>query len=261
MQLAAAKNTATTEDEYLAIINAKTAALFSAAAEVGRGDRPAPGRRAGGAALLRQAISASPSSSSTTRSTMRVTAAVSGNPSATISARARSRFRSFCRSGAARATSASSGTAPSPRARSADGDLDQAISLMRRHKAIDATFERARSYGVDRARCAGDLSGQPREGCARAGHHASASAGRIEGYARRVDLIHQSGCRFSSSAAALSAARFVSKSAKHVGPAPDSCAKQLPANWPSSDRQRVDYRKQFTRRFFKRVAASCTRRQ
>src|SRR6187431_3065834 len=35
MQLAAAKNTATTEDEYLAIINAKTAALFSAATEVG----------------------------------------------------------------------------------------------------------------------------------------------------------------------------------------------------------------------------------
>src|SRR5690606_36404571 len=35
MQLAAAKNTATTEDEYLAIINAKTPALFSAAAEVG----------------------------------------------------------------------------------------------------------------------------------------------------------------------------------------------------------------------------------
>lgn len=35
MQLAAAKNTATTEDEYLAIINAKTAALFSAAAESG----------------------------------------------------------------------------------------------------------------------------------------------------------------------------------------------------------------------------------
>ena len=35
MQLAAANNTTTTEDEYLAIINAKTAALFSAAAEVG----------------------------------------------------------------------------------------------------------------------------------------------------------------------------------------------------------------------------------
>ncbi|MFV0294901.1 MAG: polyprenyl synthetase family protein [Hyphomicrobiaceae bacterium] len=35
MQLAAAKNMATTEDEYLAIVDAKTAALFSAAAEVG----------------------------------------------------------------------------------------------------------------------------------------------------------------------------------------------------------------------------------
>ena len=35
MQLSAAKNTATTEDEYLAVIQAKTAALFSAAAEVG----------------------------------------------------------------------------------------------------------------------------------------------------------------------------------------------------------------------------------
>lgn len=35
MQLAAAKNTATTEDEYLAVIRSKTAALFAAAAEVG----------------------------------------------------------------------------------------------------------------------------------------------------------------------------------------------------------------------------------
>ncbi len=35
MQLGSAQNTATTEDEYLAVIQAKTAALFSAAAEVG----------------------------------------------------------------------------------------------------------------------------------------------------------------------------------------------------------------------------------
>lgn len=35
MQLLASKNTETNEDEYLAVINAKTAALFSAAAEVG----------------------------------------------------------------------------------------------------------------------------------------------------------------------------------------------------------------------------------
>jgi octaprenyl-diphosphate synthase len=35
MQLAAAKNMATTEEEYLAVVKAKTAALFAAAAEVG----------------------------------------------------------------------------------------------------------------------------------------------------------------------------------------------------------------------------------
>src|SRR5271156_251013 len=42
MQLAAAKNTATTEDEYLAVIRGKTAALFGAASEVGPilGGRP-----------------------------------------------------------------------------------------------------------------------------------------------------------------------------------------------------------------------------
>ena len=42
MQLAAAKNTETTEDEHLAVIKAKTAALFAAAAEVGPviADRP-----------------------------------------------------------------------------------------------------------------------------------------------------------------------------------------------------------------------------
>jgi octaprenyl-diphosphate synthase len=37
MQLGAAKNTATTEDEYLAVIRAKTAELFAAACEVGPG--------------------------------------------------------------------------------------------------------------------------------------------------------------------------------------------------------------------------------
>jgi len=41
MQLVAAKNTATTEDEYLAVIRAKTAELFAAACEVG----PVIGRR------------------------------------------------------------------------------------------------------------------------------------------------------------------------------------------------------------------------
>ena len=33
-------------------------------------------------------------------------------------------------------------------AKSANGDFEQAITFMRRHKAIEATFERARSYGA-----------------------------------------------------------------------------------------------------------------
>lgn len=48
MQLDAAKNTSTTEDAYLAVIGAKTAALFSAATEVGAviAERPADERAA-----------------------------------------------------------------------------------------------------------------------------------------------------------------------------------------------------------------------
>src|SRR5262249_29185179 len=87
MQLAAAKNTATTEDAYLAIINAKTAALFSAATEVGAAiaGRPRSRRRSNPMA----ATSASLSSSSTMRSTTRATAHGSAKRWATISARAR----------------------------------------------------------------------------------------------------------------------------------------------------------------------------
>ena len=53
MQLAAAKNLETTEDEHFAVIKAKTAALFSAAAEVGPVIAGAVAHRPRGAALLR----------------------------------------------------------------------------------------------------------------------------------------------------------------------------------------------------------------
>ena len=52
MQLITAKNTETTEDDYLAVIDAKTAALFAAAAEVGGGDRGPAEIRDLGVALL-----------------------------------------------------------------------------------------------------------------------------------------------------------------------------------------------------------------
>jgi octaprenyl-diphosphate synthase len=93
MQLAAAKNTATTEDEYLAVIRGKTAELFAAACEVGP------------VIANRPTMAARPPSSART--------------SATISARARSRCRWCWRSAAAMTASAPSGSRRWSGARSA----------------------------------------------------------------------------------------------------------------------------------------------
>ena len=111
MQLSAAKDTETTEDAYLAVIRAKTAALFAAACEVGP---ILAGRSKAEIAACHAygAISASPSSSSTTRSTMAARRPSSARTSATISARERSRCRWCCRSGAGPRRSANSGAGP-----------------------------------------------------------------------------------------------------------------------------------------------------
>ena len=52
LQLAASHDTSTTEDAYLQVIGAKTAALFAAAAEVGAVIAGTAARRAGGARIL-----------------------------------------------------------------------------------------------------------------------------------------------------------------------------------------------------------------
>ena len=146
MQLAAAKNTATSEEAYLAIIDAKTAALFSAAAEVGAaiaGRSPAEqaalrsyGRSLGVAfQLVDDALDYGGDSSKLGKSvgddfregkiTLPVIMAYRrGN------AEEREFWNRTLVEGAI-----------------ADGDLDHAIGLMRRHKSIEATAERARHYG------------------------------------------------------------------------------------------------------------------
>jgi octaprenyl-diphosphate synthase len=147
MQLAAAKNTATTEDEYLAIINAKTAALFSGAAESGAAiaRRPATeltalksyGRNLGLAfQLVDDALDYSGDADDLGKTIGddfregKITLPV------ILSYR--------------RGTDAERGFW---RRTIVDGiieedDLDHAISLMKRHRAIEATLERARSYGT-----------------------------------------------------------------------------------------------------------------
>jgi octaprenyl-diphosphate synthase len=147
MQLAAAKNTSTTEDEYLTIINAKTAALFSGAAESGGAlaNRPAPeqaalksyGRNLGLAfQLVDDALDYSGDSEHLGKSIGddfregKITL-----PVILSFRRGSDTERSFWRR-----TIVDGRIEP--------GDLEHAISLMRRHRAIEATLERARSYGT-----------------------------------------------------------------------------------------------------------------
>jgi octaprenyl-diphosphate synthase len=147
MQLAAAKNTATTEDAYLAIINAKTAALFSAAAEVGAAivGRPADeraalksyGKNLGLAfQLVDDALDYSGDSTRLGKSIGddfregKITL-----PVILSFRRGNDEERAFWRRTIVDGEIG-------------DEDLERAIALMRRHKALEATLERARSYGA-----------------------------------------------------------------------------------------------------------------
>jgi len=147
MQLAAAKNMSTTEDDYLAIINAKTAALFAAAAEVG----PAiAGRSADEQAALRSfgrnlgiAFQLVDDALDYGGDSERLGKSVGDDfregkitlPVILAYRRGKDEEREFWRRALV------------------DGDADdegltKAISLMRRHKVIEATLERARTYGA-----------------------------------------------------------------------------------------------------------------
>lgn len=147
MQLAAAKNTSTTEDDYLAIINAKTAALFSAAAESGAAltQRPTEeqaalrsyGKNLGLAfQLVDDALDYAGDSGHLGKSVGddfregKITL-----PVILSFRRGSNDERGFWNRTIAEG-------------QIEDGDFERAVALMRRHKAIEATFERARSYGA-----------------------------------------------------------------------------------------------------------------
>ena len=146
MQLAAAKDTATTEDEYLAVIQAKTATLFSAAAEVGPvlGARDRAARAAFrsyginlGLAfqLIDDALDYDGNSGDLGKRvgddfregkiTLPVVLAYRRGSDSD-----RAFWKRVLEDGAI-----------------ADGDLQHAIELMRRYRAIDDTVERARHFG------------------------------------------------------------------------------------------------------------------
>ena len=158
MQLAAAKDTSTTEDAYLAVIRAKTAALFAAACEVGPvvANRPkadAAACRSYGANLgiAFQLID---------------DALDYGGQAATLGKNTGDDFRegkitlpvvlSFRR-----------GTDSErdfwrrtlEKGEIAEGDLETALGIMRKHRALEDTIERARHYGA-MARDALEIFGQ-----------------------------------------------------------------------------------------------------
>jgi len=147
MQLAASKNTATTEDEYLAVINGKTAALFSAAAEVGAAisERPAAeeaalrsyGKNLGlSFQLIDDALDYSGEQSSLGKSVGddfregKITL-----PVVLCYRRGNEQERQFWKR-------------TLERGEINDGDLDEAAAFMSRHQAIEDTIERARHYGA-----------------------------------------------------------------------------------------------------------------
>lgn len=146
MQLSASKNIETTEDQYLAIINAKTAALFSAAAEVGAiiAERPkteqtafrAYGKNLGLAfQLVDDALDYSGDAKTLGKSIgddfregkMTLPVVLSYRYGDEIE-------RSFWK----RALQGDQ----------TEQDLDHAMDLIRKHNALEETLERARHYGV-----------------------------------------------------------------------------------------------------------------
>ena len=147
MQLGAAKNTATTEDDYLAVIRAKTAELFAAACEVG------------------PALAARPKDEQSACRSFGMNLGIAfqlvddaldyGGKAAKLGKNVGDDFRegkitlpvvlSFRRGSESERAfwrrTLEEGDAT-------DADLDHAISLMTKHRALEDTIQRARHYGA-----------------------------------------------------------------------------------------------------------------
>ena len=147
MQLSAAKNTATTEDEYLCVIRAKTAELFAAACEVGPalGSRPKDEQSACRSFGMNLGIAFQ----------LVDDALDYGGKAAKLGKNVGDDFRegkitlpvvlSF-RRGSEPERAFWRRTLEEGQASAAD--LDEAISLMARHRSIEDTIQRARHYGA-----------------------------------------------------------------------------------------------------------------
>ena len=146
MQLAASKDMTTTEDEYLAVIFSKTAALFAAASEIG-------GVIAGRSEAEQSALRTYGTNIGLAFQLIDDALDYSGE-AAKLGKRVGDDFREgkitlpvvlSYRHGSAEERAFWQRTLQDGDIQ--DGDLDEALALMRRHNAIEQTIERARSYG------------------------------------------------------------------------------------------------------------------
>jgi octaprenyl-diphosphate synthase len=147
MQLSAAKNTATTEDEYLAVIRAKTAELFAAACEVGPGIVARP--------RAEQAACRSFGMNLGIAFQLVDDALDYGGKAAKLGKNVGDDFRegkitlpvvlSFRRGSE---SERDFWTRTLERGEVTDSDLEHAVALMTRHRAIEDTIGRARHYGA-----------------------------------------------------------------------------------------------------------------
>ena len=147
MQLSTAKDTQTSEDDYLAVVRAKTAALFGAACEVGAilGGRP----RADTAACRSYGLNLGIAFQ------LIDDALDYGGTAATLGKNVGDDFREgkitlpivlAFRRGSEKERDFWRKTVE--RGDIAEGDLDVAVALLRRHRALEHTAERARHYGA-----------------------------------------------------------------------------------------------------------------
>ncbi len=147
MQLGAAKNTATTEDEYLAVIRAKTAELFAAACEVGPVLTQRPKAEAAACRSFGMNLGIA---------FQLVDDALDyGGKSAKLGKNIGDDFRegkitlpvvlSFRRGSE---SERSFWTRALEQGEITDSDLDTAVGLMIKHRALDDTVNRARHYGA-----------------------------------------------------------------------------------------------------------------
>ena len=233
MQLAAAKNTATTEDEYLAVIRAKTAELFAAACEVG----PALAR---GRNKAEQAACRSFGMNLGIAFQLVDDALDYGGSRAKLGKNVGDDFRegkitlpvvlAFRRGGDAerefwRRTL--------ERGEATDADLEHAIGLMTKHRALEDTIGRAQHYGAIATRRARAVSRLADEGGARPARSTSASRARTDassGAGRLLDHHHHAKCRVAAEHR-FDGALDLQQAARHAGaeqtPALESAAQRV----------------------------------